>query len=70
MDMKYTIEQLNVGDEIYFENEHLDNYDLYWKIVSKNSDGSVTVEVNEMGRHDRLTINLKDIKYHTPIKTT
>ena len=66
--MKYTHEQLNVGDEVYFEIEHLNNYDLYWKILSKNSDGTITVEIDEMARRDKLTIEIKDIKYHIPIK--
>ena len=68
MDMKYNIEDLNVGDEVYFENKYLENYGLYWQIVSKNTDGSITVDINEMGSKDRIAIQIEDIRIHTAIK--
>jgi hypothetical protein len=68
--MSYPWEAAKVGDQVYFDNEHLNNYDLYWTINAIYKNGTVSVEVHEMGQDDCLTINRSDIKYllSAPVK--
>jgi hypothetical protein len=58
---KYKIENINIGDGVYFKNEYLNNYDLYWTVKSKFNDTMIEIEIDEMGVKDKMFINIKDI---------
>ncbi len=37
---KYKIEDINIGDEVYFDSlPSQNNYDLYWKVNGKRGNG-------------------------------
>ena len=59
--MKYKIEDINIGDSVYFENKYISNYDLYWNVISIK-DGFLQLEVDEMGHKDMIFVEIKDIK--------
>lgn len=68
MDIK--LEDINVGDEVYFESTNTqNNHDLYWKVIEKIKGTTLLiVQIDEMGYHDlRHTINIKEIKRHIKI---
>lgn len=60
---KFTIDKIEIGDEVFFESNHHVNYDLYWKVIGKNSNGAIGVEIKAMGYDDRTTIDISEIKY-------
>ncbi len=65
MAARFTLDDIIVGDSVYFEIPHIPNYDLYWNVISK-SDKLLGVEVSEMGANDRIYINAEDVKYIAP----
>jgi len=56
----YTMNDINVGDGVYFKLNHQNNYDLYWTVKSKNI-SKLEIEINEMGANDNITIDIKDV---------
>ncbi|PCJ24177.1 MAG: hypothetical protein COA97_10370 [Flavobacteriales bacterium] len=65
--MKFHFENINIGDEVYFESSSLqNNHDLYWKVIHKYEQSKeFVVQLNEMGVQDeRWTIKLDEVKYH------
>ena len=68
--MKYTIEEIAIGDEVYFESTELQrNHDLNWKVIHiYESQKELVVQLDEMGHRDlRWTISISEVKYHLPI---
>jgi len=49
------LEDINVGDEVYFKTSAIHNYDLYWKVIEK-TDQALRVEIKEMGANDTIYI--------------
>jgi hypothetical protein len=71
--MIYNFDDINVGDEVYFESTHSQsNYDLYWKVIEKlDQSKELIIRLNEMGYKDiKWIIKIKEVKYHIPIKST
>ena len=67
--MKYKLEDINIGDKVYFESTKLQsNYDLYWEVIGKyEQQQDLIVRLNEMGYTDeRWTININEVKYREP----
>jgi hypothetical protein len=62
---KFTIDQINIGESVYFENEHIENFDLYWKVIGK-LENHLHLKINEMGANDTRFIDIKDIIYKHP----
>jgi hypothetical protein len=58
---RYKIEDIIIGDSIYFQNETQSNHDLYWKVEEKLNGNFISVRVNEMGVNSRAIINVIDI---------
>lgn len=66
----YTIDQVEVDDEVYFDSTPAqDNHDLYWKVIKKlEKENRLIVRLNEMGYVDeRWVIDVSAVKYRTPI---
>jgi hypothetical protein len=67
---KYTMDVINIGDEVYFESTKLQsNHDLYWKVIHKyEQPKQLVVQLNEMGYKDeRWTINIDEVKYYNSL---
>ena len=56
----YKIDDIDVGDGVYFRLDHQTNYDLYWTVTSK-FDSTLEIEINEMGANDKIFLNIKDV---------
>lgn len=60
--MKYSIEDINVGDEVYFDSTKIQsNYDLYWVVKEKIGD-KLIIELKEMGKDEKWTINVSEVR--------
>ena len=57
----FTIDQIHVGDEVLFRDEHPVDHNLFWRVVNKLSNNSLIVEIKEMGYADKFIVSVKDI---------
>lgn len=67
---KYTMDEINLGDEVYFESSKLQsNHDLYWKVIHKYvQTQELVVQLNVMGFNDeRWTIKIDEVKYYNSL---
>ena len=63
---KYKIEDINIGDEIYFDSTPSQyNYDLFWPVHDKD-DKNLFVKLND----DYWTVNIDSVRHHIPSKKT
>lgn len=64
--MRYKMEEILVGDEVYFESTKLQsNHDEYWPVVGK-SGNEIYVEFKKFGHHDNWTVKIDEVLYMTP----
>ena len=65
---KYKIEQIAIGDKIYFDDVYTNNqltqsnFDEYWKVVAKEG---VSLVVNLRDKYN-CTVDIKDVRHHLP----
>jgi len=65
--MKYSFENINVGDEVYFDSTPQQfNRDLYWKVLGKlEEQQELIVGLDIMGcENERWTIHNSEVRYH------
>jgi len=60
----YNINDVEIGDKVFFERVGIPNFDLYWTVIGF-SEGMVHVKINEMGVDDNLHIDVNDIRILT-----
>jgi hypothetical protein len=66
--MKYNINDINIGDQVYFKMPYVNNYDLYWVVVEKDeSNELLQLEINEMAANDSQFVHIKYINNHMPL---
>lgn len=58
---KYKMSDIKVGDGVYFNVSWQDNYDLYWTVISIYDENTIQIEINEMGRNDRMFLKIEDV---------
>ena len=58
---KYTKENLEIGDEILFEDNNKVEHNLCWKVINFFSDNRVIVEIKDMGYAEKLIVDIRDI---------
>ncbi|RZF57882.1 hypothetical protein [Sphingobacterium corticibacterium] len=63
--MKYNINDIKIGDELFFDRKGIDNHDLYWKVVGFHKE-MIKIEIAAMGFQENLYIDVTDIKYLNP----
>lgn len=60
--MGYTVDQINVGDQVAFEDSpQKRNRDLFWKVVDK-SGTKLVVELKKYVWDESWTIDVKEVK--------
>ena len=67
---KYKIEDINIGDEVYFDStQGQSNQDLYWKVIHKTeNEKQLIVQLDEMGHKDlRWTVDITEVRRHLKI---
>ena len=61
--MRFSVEQINVGDQLAFEDSpQKSNRDLFWKVVDK-SGSKLIVELKKYIWDESWTIEVKDVKW-------
>jgi hypothetical protein len=62
--MKYRINDIEIGDEVYFESTSIQsNHDLYWKVIEiLPKYDLLIIQLDEMGFNDlRMNLKVKDV---------
>jgi hypothetical protein len=59
--MKYTTDDINIDDKVYFEMPSVNNYDLYWTVKQKGEKW-LRLEIKEMGVRDTKLVEIEYIK--------
>lgn len=65
---KYKIEQIAIGDKIYFDDVYTNNqltqsnFDEYWKVVGKEG---VSLMVKLREKYNCM-VDIKDVRHHLP----
>lgn len=57
----FKIEDIQVGDEILFDNAGAVEHNLFWKVVNKISHSRLVVEIREMGFAQKIMIEARDV---------
>lgn len=60
-DITFTIDEIQVGDEVLFRDEHPVDHNLFWRVVNKLSNNRLIVEIKEMGYADKFIVSVKDV---------
>ncbi|RZK25303.1 MAG: hypothetical protein EOO43_05865 [Flavobacterium sp.] len=64
---KYSADEINVGDEVYFESTaSQSNHDDYWLVTGKKSN-RIFISFNKMGMDETWTLEDKEILYVLPL---
>lgn len=58
---KYTVSDIKVGDGVYFNVPWQNNYDLYWTVISIYDENTIEIEIDEMGRKDKIFLKIEDV---------
>ncbi len=57
----YKIEEIQIGDEILFDDTHKVQHNLFWRVINKISNNQLIVEIREMGYAEKYIIAVKDV---------
>ncbi|MEO6731669.1 MAG: hypothetical protein ABIN01_10670 [Ferruginibacter sp.] len=52
---------IDVGDEILFDNPGTVEHNLFWKVVNKISNSRLIVEIREMGFAQKIMVETRDV---------
>ena len=58
---KFTMSDIEVGDEIIFDNTQKIEHNLFWRVVNKISGSRLIVEIREMGFAEKYSIDIRDV---------
>lgn len=58
---QFEMEDIQVGDEILFDNTGAVEHNLFWKVVNKISHSRLVVEIREMGFAQKIMIEARDV---------
>lgn len=58
---RFEMKDIQVGDEILFDNAGAVEHNLFWKVVNKISHSRLIVEIREMGFAQKIMIETRDI---------
>jgi hypothetical protein len=58
----YTIEQINIGDEIYYEDKFRSNRYPNWKVVGKLDQSLLIIEIIKPGSSEQRVIDIMDVE--------
>lgn len=59
--VKFSINDIHVGDEILFSDQHRVEHTLFWRVVNKMSRNRLIVEIREMGYAQKIIVSVKDV---------
>ena len=59
--LKYTMDEIHIGDEVLFNDANPIQHNLFWRVVNKLSNNKLIVEIREMGYAEKFTVSVKDV---------
>lgn len=59
--MEVKLENIEVGNKVYFESMIQNNYNLYWEVKSKLNNQYYAIKVNEDGINDSTIIHISEV---------
>lgn len=62
MKSKYSIEDVEIGNQVSFKRNGIDDFDMNWTVIDFLN-GMIKVKIHEMGFNDELYIDVNDITY-------
>lgn len=64
--MKYTIDEINIGDEVIFNSTRLQsNHDEFWKVTGK-SGNRIQIELKKFGFNESWSLDVEEIIQKLP----
>ena len=57
----FSIEDIQIGDEILFDSIHKVEHNIFWRVVNKISKSKLVVEIREMGYAEKFNIDIRDV---------
>ena len=57
----FKIDDIQIGDEILFDDSHKIEHNLFWRVINKISNNQLIVEIREMGYAEKYIIAVKDV---------
>ena len=57
----FTMNEIQVGDEILFNDDYPVEHNLFWRVVNKLSNNKLIVEIREMGYAENYIVSVKDV---------
>lgn len=57
----YTIDVIEIGDEILLDDTYKIEHNLFWKVIHKISHMKVMVEIRDMGYAGKFLVNIQHI---------
>jgi hypothetical protein len=58
---QFSIDDIQIGDEILFNDEHKVHHNIFWRVVNKLSNNRLIVEIKEMGYAEKIIVAVKDV---------
>jgi hypothetical protein len=58
----YTIEEINIGDEIYYEDKYRSNKYPRWKVIQKLDRSMLLISPNESGTTETRLIDIFEVR--------
>jgi hypothetical protein len=62
---RHKIDDINIGDKIYYEDDYLNKAHSLWTVVGK-LDQSLLIEIIKEGKREKRLVELKDAKMIIP----
>ena len=59
---KFSIDEIDVGDAIMFDDKHRDSYGCYWTVLSKTQN-QITVEIRRSLVEEAYTVYITEVTH-------
>ena len=67
---KFKIEEINIGDEVYFDSTpSQNNHDLYWSVTGKRGT-QLMIQLNYLGQQEYWTIDVTEVRQFIKLTPT
>ena len=57
----FTIDEIDIGDDVLIIDHHQTHHNLFWRVVNKIAKNRLIIEIKEMGFAEKYNISIKDV---------
>ena len=57
----YTIDDINIGDDVLIIDHHQTHHNLFWRVINKIAKNRLVIEIKEMGFAEKYNVSIKDV---------